>query len=538
MPLQLYPYQRAAVDAVNTFFAKTGGNPLAVIPTGGGKSLVIGTFIKEALEQWPDTRIVVLAHVPELISQNYAELMEFWPNAPAGIYSAKLGKRQMHARVLFAGIQSIHRKAYNLQKVDIVLVDEAHLIPRKSATMYRRFLGDLQQINPLMKVAGFTATPYRMDSGMLHVGDEAIFDDIAYEVGVRELIEGGYLSPLTSRPARAQIDTSNVGMSGYDFNALQLEAAAKHPDVVAQIADEIVQNAKGRQGILIFGSGKEHCRLLRDAMRERGIGSEMVFGDTPTSERNSIVSQFKARRIRCLVSLRVFTTGFNAKHVDLLALVNATKSTGLYVQIVGRGTRLFPGKTDCLVLDFGGNIQRHGPIDNLIVKKDRKPKDGDGKAPSKTCPNCAMKLPVTARQCTGCGYEFPDVETMVHTQAASLDILSKRHDLSPEWVDVTSVQYHRHTKLGSPDSLRVTYQCGLLQHREWICLEHEGGIRKRAEAWWKRRMDYPAPQSVSHALEVTKYLDTPKQIAVRPSGKFTEIVGYRGFSRDMKKDAA
>jgi DNA repair protein RadD len=536
--LQLYPYQRAAVDSVNTFFSTTGGNPLCVVPTGGGKSLIIGTFIKEALEQWPGTRIVILAHVPELIVQNYAELIEFWPNAPAGIYSAKLGKRQMHAQIVFAGIQSIHRKGYNLQKVDIVLVDEAHLIPRTSNTMYRRFLGDLLQINPLMKVAGFTATPYRMDSGMLHQGKDAIFDDVCFDVGVKELIESGYLSPLNSRPARVQIDTSNVAMSGFDFNALQLEAAAKHPDVVAQIADEIMANAAGRQGILVFGSGKDHCTMLRDAMRERGVSTEMVFGDTPTAERNSIVANFKARRIRCLVSLRVFTTGFNAKHVDLLALVNATKSTGLYVQIVGRGTRLFPGKTDCLVLDFGGNIARHGPIDDLIVKKEKKPKDGDGTAPMKPCPSCGMNCPASVRQCIGCGFEFPEAQTLINTQAAALDILSDRNDLAPAWLDVTGVHYHRHTKVGSPYSLRVTYSCGLVQHREWICFEHGGGIKSKAHAWWRRRTNITVPETVSDALLNAKEIDKPAQIAVRPSGNFTEIVGYRGFSRDIKKDAA
>jgi DNA repair protein RadD len=290
MPFDLYPYQRSAVDSIGEFFARTGGNPLVVIPTGGGKSIVIGTFIKEAIETWPGTRICVLAHVPELLTQNYQELIDFWPDAPAGIYSAKLGKRQISSQILFAGIQSIHRKGFNLSKFDIVLVDEAHLIPRKANAMCRRFLDDLTQINPLLKVAGLTATPYRMDSGMLHQGADAIFDDISYEISIRELIEGNFLSPLTSRSARTQIDTSAVALSGYDFNAIQLEAVAKSPEAVNAAAGEIMENASGRKGILIFGSGKEHCRMLRDAMRERGVTAEAVFGDTPTQERNSTVS--------------------------------------------------------------------------------------------------------------------------------------------------------------------------------------------------------------------------------------------------------
>jgi DNA repair protein RadD len=139
-----------------------------------------------------------------------------------------------------------------------------------------------------------------------------------------------------------------------------------------------------------------------------------------------------------------------------------------------------------------------------------------------------------------CGYHFPEVQTIVHTQAAALDIISGRTDLSPQWIDVTGVSYARHTKEGSPDSLRVTYQCGLLQHREWICLEHQGGIKNKAIAWWKRRMVVGGviPPTVNQAVNLSFTLDTPAQIAVRPSGKYTEIVGYRGFSRDAGKVAA
>ena len=534
MPLTLYPYQRSAVDAINTYFSATGGNPLIVVPTGGGKSLIIGTYIKETLADYPDTRIVVLAHVPELISQNYAELIEFWPSAPAGIYSAKLNKRQISSRVLFAGIQSIHRRAFNLQKVDIIMVDEAHLIPRTSNTMYRRFIGDLTQINPNVKVVGVTATPFRMDSGMLHEGEDAIFDDIAFDVSIRELIEGGYLSPLKSRPARAQIDLSKVGMSGYDYNVLQLEAVAKHPAAVAALADEILENATGRDSILVFGSGKQHCMMLRDALRERGIHSEAVFGDTPNDERAATIANFKAKRVRCLVSLRVFTTGFNAKNVDMIAMGNATKSRGLYVQIVGRGTRLYPGKTDCLVLDFGGNIARHGPIDNLNASsRTKKEKKADAAAPEKICQKCGHVNPISARECGACYAPFPEIERKVHTQAAILDIMSSRTDLLPNWIQVTNVFYDRHRKSGSPDSLRVTYQCGLLQHKEWVLLEHEGGMGGKARSWWKKRAmpGTEIPRTVTEALDMVTDLDRPGEIAVRPSGKYTEVMGHRYFER-------
>ena len=164
--IQLRPYQSAAIEAIYGYFSRQSGNPLIVLPTGTGKSVCIAAFMKRAIGDWSDTRILIVTHVKELIAQNYGELIRLWPGAPAGIYSAGLNKRDLHAQILFAGIQSIHKRAYDIQRCDLALIDEAHLIPRTSNTMYRRFLGELATINPHLKVIGFTATPYRLDSGI------------------------------------------------------------------------------------------------------------------------------------------------------------------------------------------------------------------------------------------------------------------------------------------------------------------------------------------------------------------------------------
>ncbi|TVQ59726.1 MAG: DEAD/DEAH box helicase, partial [Rhodobacteraceae bacterium] len=215
--LTLRPYQQAAIDAIYGYFAEHAGHPLIVIPTAGGKSLVMARFVQGVLQTWPDQRILILTHVRELIAQNHAELIGLWPEAPAGIYSAGLGRREIGARILFAGIQSIHRRAWDVQQCDLVLIDEAHLIPGASNTMYRRFLDTLMRINPKLKVIGFTATPYRLDSGMLHEGDGALFTDIAFEVSVRELIDDGWLCPLVSKQAATRLDTAGVGTRGGEF---------------------------------------------------------------------------------------------------------------------------------------------------------------------------------------------------------------------------------------------------------------------------------------------------------------------------------
>lgn len=336
----LRPYQSAAIGAIYGYFAEKAGHPLVVIPTAGGKSLVMADFIKGVLEQWPDQRIVIVTHVRELIAQNHAELMTVYPEAPAGIYSAGLGLRQIDARILFAGIQSIHGKAYDVQQADLVLIDEAHLIPRKSNTIYQRFLGDLKIINPRLKIIGFTATPYRLDSGMLHEGKDALFTDIAFEVSVRELIDEGYLCPVISKSAVTELDVTGVGTRGGEFIPSQLKSAVDRDEVTRAAVRELVTYGAARKSWLVFCSGVEHASHVAEALQALGFSCATVFGDTPTHERDRVIAAFKRGEIRALVSMGVLTTGFNAPGVDLIAMLRPTKSTGLYVQMVGRGTQL------------------------------------------------------------------------------------------------------------------------------------------------------------------------------------------------------
>ena len=273
-------------------------------------------------------------------------------------------------------------------------------------------------------------------------------------------------------------------------------------------------------------------------MIERGISCEAAFGDTDKGDRNRYVASFKARKIRALACYGLFTTGFNAKHVDMIAMARATKSRGLYIQIAGRGTRLFPGKIDCLFQDFGGNIARHGPIDNPNPIKGKS--GTGGTAPIRNCTNCGSTNHAAARNCFNCGFVFPEPESKVATTASTLDIMSSRTDLTPEWVRVTDVSYYRHKgRDGKPDSIKVTYRAGLLFYNEWIALEHTGPAKYKAISWWRRRAPAGSavPSDIGEAISLVDTLDIPAEIAVRPDGQWTRIVGHRYFSRDLIKAA-
>ena len=276
--LTLRPYQRAALEALHDCLARTRENPLLVLPTASGKSLCMAAFVKETLEADPLVRILIVTHVRELIEQSHAELLGHWPQAPVGIYSAGLGRRELGAPITLAGIQSIYRKARELGGVDLALVDEAHLIPRVDSMMYRQFLGELQEASPALRVVGLTATPYRLDSGLLHQGENALFDRIAYEANVRELIEQGYLARIVGKAPYTQLEVSGVASRGGDFIPGQLEAAVDVEPVTRAAVREMVTLGQERRSWLVFGAGLEHCRHLATAIRAHGIEAACLFG--------------------------------------------------------------------------------------------------------------------------------------------------------------------------------------------------------------------------------------------------------------------
>jgi len=524
--LELRPYQKEAIAAIYEYFGAHKGHPIVVIPTAGGKSLVMASFIEGVLKAWPDQRILIVTHVRELIAQNHAEMIGLWPEAPAGVYSAGLGRREAEARILFAGIQSIHRRAPEIGFCDLVLVDEAHLIPGDSCTMYRKLIEELTVINPLLKVIGFTATPFRLDSGMLHEGENALFTDIAFEVSVRGLIDQGYLCPLVSKRPKTRLDVSGVGTRGGEYIASELQAAVDKEAITRAAIDEVVSHGAERKSWLRFCSGVEHATHVAEEVRRRGFICQTIFGNTPKEERDAIIAAFKKGEIRALASMGVLTTGFNAPGVDLIAMLRPTKSAGLYVQMAGRGTRLAPGKENCLVLDFAGNVMRHGPID--LVKPVKAGEAGSGAAPAKVCPQCDAIVPIGLKICDDCGFVFKkEREVTIDATASTLEVISSRRVLQ-QWVNVSDVTYSRHDKIGGRSSLKVHYRVGMIGYDEWICLEHDGMARRKAEAWWRRRgPSLPMPHGVDDALALVSRLAKPAQIFVRLAGRYPEILDYR-----------
>lgn len=521
-------YQKEACDAVWNCFRNNQGNPLIELPTGAGKSLCIAELCRAAVQDHAG-QVIVLAHRKELLEQNYSKIVSLLPpSVKAGLFSAGLRRYSQEEPIIVAGIQSCYEKASWFGRRHLVIVDEAHLVPSDGNGMYHTFLTDLQRHNDRLRIAGLTATPFRTGEGALW-GDDCLFTHVCYSAGLRRLIDEGFLCPITSKPTRHEYDTSGLKVKRGEFVERDLVSLFGDQSKVIASTLEIVEKTAGRRSILVFTTGVAHAELVQQSIEElTGERVGIVTGDTMALERATLLRQFANQELRWLVNIDVLTTGFDAPCIDALAILRATASPGLFAQICGRGLRKHHSKNECLILDFGENIKRHGPLDDLNFGKQKKRglSEFEGETPMKECPNCKSAVPVSRKECE-CGWMFPGRQ-LNHEEIADTEskILSE-----PESFEVVQVVWGRHSKREGTDSLRVDYQCqrddGNIEERisEWICIEHEGFARRKAEQWWKAHSLAPCPETIDEAIE---YFDRsavalPSAIVARKEGKFWRV---------------
>ena len=529
----LRDYQSRSVSDLFAWWTKHQGNadiPLLVLPTAAGKSVICAEIVRQMWDQWPDyhPRTVVLVPSKELAEQNAGKLQALLPDTiHVGFVSASLGKKQHNADVIVATIGSIHKSAHLLGDIKCVIIDEAHLVDTKAQGMYRTFLSKLAEICQYRTV-GMTATPFRGNQVWLTDGDDPLFTGIASRVSMRELLDAKFIAPLVP-PAQAvntRIDVSHVGIANGDYKINELSVEVEK--YLSKVAAEATRIASGRRKWIAFTPSVANAESLADKLCEMGIVSAVVCGETPAQDRADLIDEFRHHQIHCLVTVLALSTGFDVPDVDCIVWCRPTKSPVLYVQGMGRGTRIADGKEDCLVLDFTDTVERLGPVD--IIQGRAKKKSGTQDAPFSICPDCGERNLPTAFVCVHCG------ATIKEENAKPLDavvsyaaLLSAQVQETVTWHDVTRVEYHLHRKDGKPDSMRVDYFSGLLRSAsEWICFNHFGYAQQKAQDWWLRRDKAYMPASVSDALAWlnNNEIEEPTRIATRKNGKFTEIKDY------------
>ena len=539
-------YQDEAEIAIFGYFEKGNvGNPVVAMPTGTGKSVVIGRFVAKVMQLWPSQRIMMLTHVKELIEQNADKLRQIWPTAPLGIHSAGLNARDVANPVIYGGVQSV---APTIKKAleeagegmfpddrlhfgwrDLVLIDECHLLSPEDDTLYQYVISELRKINPRLKVIGFTATPYRLKQGM--ITDGGVFTDVCFDLttidNFNRLIAEGFLAPLIPRPTNTIIDVSNVGMSKGDYNQKQLEEAFDDETMFSGVK-EMVDLGQDRRCWLVFSAGVKNAEKLAAMLQYLGISAAAVHSKNKAKENDKRIEAFKNGEIRALVNANKLTTGFDLPMIDLIGMFRPTLSPGLWVQMLGRGTRPSPAtaKSNCLVLDFARNTPKLGPINDPRIPGKHKP--GDGDMPVRICEECGVYNHASARFCINCGCEFT-FENKLFTTAGTAALL---RDDGPilETFTVHKVIYNVHQKKDqngnalSPPMIKVSYFAGLQTFTEYVGLEHPGFVGKKARDWWKQRHASDPPPTTFQALQHVSELRTPRSIRVWLNKKYPEVM--------------
>ncbi|MBC7658929.1 MAG: DEAD/DEAH box helicase [Chitinophagaceae bacterium] len=350
-------YQQAAVDATVRYFQKQREPAVLVLPTGAGKSLVIAELARIA-----KGRVLVLAHVKELVEQNHAKYASY--GLEAGIYSAGLDRKEKTAKVIFGSIQSVARADDELFKsFSLLIIDECHRVSIEEDTQYAQVIKRLRAVNPSLCVLGLTATPYRLGlgwiyqynhKGIIRTQENRFFKKCIFDLSLAYMINNKFLTPpIKIDSPVAGYDFSSLKLKGQSFVLKDVEHILKDQErVTPGIIANIIEMAADRQGVMIFTSSVRHAEEILGHLPH--VMSALVVGDTETKDRDRIIQDFKAKKLKYLVNVSVLTTGFDAPHVDLIAMLRPTESISLYQQIVGRGLRLAEGKTDCLILDYTG----------------------------------------------------------------------------------------------------------------------------------------------------------------------------------------
>ena len=515
MALALRDYQDAAVTAALDA-VKTGLHPVLALPTGSGKSLCCA-----ALCATLPGRVLVASHRYELLEQDARALHAYDPSVPWGIYSAGLKRRETHQKVIFGGVQSIYNRLSELQAAGhfgTIIIDEAHLCPREgdAAVMYNtvfRAYPDAQRV-------GLSATPFRLDSGLLYEGEGRWFDCLASHISMRALTPE-YLSPLRGVLTAANIDTEGVRVRAGEFVAGDLAQRAMDESILTSALDELCQFARLRHHWLVFCINVEHTELVAAELHKRGIPTGVLTSNTSAEERPRLLADFREGKLRALANCQILTTGYDYPGIDCIVLLRPTMSKSLMLQMVGRGARLAPAKHDCVIFDYANNIARHSPLDELWDVRStpaRRRQDAAVQAHNTALARARSRQGTHGREASlldpMTGEPLQTFTYAVH--GVTYDLVKSKNPRYPD-TQILVVKYHTPARR----ELHPGYPAYMWQY---ICVEYTGFARTKAEQWFKRRGVALLPNSALMARRMAQSLDVPVSLRVVEKQPWAEIL--------------
>lgn len=564
-------YQKFVISKVMKALIETKESMIVAMPPGTGKSFVNALIINEILNTWPQfpARFACVTHVKELVAQNSSKLPIIMPNLSFGIYCAGLDKKDAHYQVTVGSIASIHRAVEKLGRIDILIIDECHLVSDKSSSMYFKFITALKKKNPKLRIIGLTATPYRQDMGILTNGK--IFDSIVCDLTTLEwfnwFFETGYLSPVVPYKTKTTLSDEGIRTVAGDYSIHDMDEKHNLDSINHEVCEEIVQamNEYGREKALVFGISIDHAVRLTSIFRSLGMRTACVHSDMEDAERDKYLIDYANGEYDIMVNNAILTTGYDCPSIDLIAVVRLIKSSALWVQILGRGIRPVyaegfdlsteqgrldalkaGGKEACMVLDFGANTKRLGPINDVLIPKDKT--KGKGEAPTRLC-DCGVYIHASLRVCHHCGKKFEhDPESNLEGKASQEELIAKKRkekvsidipkpDPIKIWVDIDHVSYSvlKSRTPAKPDKLKVTYHAGLVTYHTYLCFENKAGSFpwQLARRYWRKHVvgtpfaSLEPPVTVNEANSRVDQLRSATSIEVIINSKFKEVTDYK-----------
>jgi len=517
-------FQNEAVKAYDKYLKKNKkGNGVIVMPTASGKSYVMADQIKRYAGELK-ARVMLVTHSKKLVQQDYDSTCRLWPEGKAlfGINSEGLGRRDTKQQVIFAGIQSIFKSAKEIGPVNFLIIDEAQRVNLKTSVQYKRFIKDMLDLNPNMRVCGLTATPFRMNSGLIYgPSSDLLFDDLVYKANTKELMAQGYLArPITPGIDKEnRIDKTGVRIKNKEYVDADLDKKVNVSSLIKTQMTETLDKCQGLKSIAVFAVSINHAENIASELRSRGESVAVIHSKSEEDD-DTLIAAFEKQEIRFLISVNMFVEGFDCPNIKALVDIKPTLSKGRYVQMYGRGFRLCPaiGKTTFLVLDFAGNIGLHGPVDQVEPDDDGEGEKEASKKPHKQCERCGMPCHARMKICPYCGWPFPsyisEAEENTNPYAAKASVISE-----PQWFNVTRLHC---APSKNKSAIVAHYYCGTKKFTKEILFDTEG------IGWLKMHLGEDLPFDILNFFGggFRSKMINPKRIFVDEAGVASKILNY------------
>ncbi|GIU24105.1 DEAD/DEAH box helicase [Shewanella sp. MBTL60-007] len=529
--MQLRDYQQQSVDAAISHFKASSDSAVLVLPTGAGKSIVIAELARIA-----KGRVLILTHVKELVAQN-AEKVGLL-TTKAEIYSAGLNQKSTDGKTVVASIQSATKQPGQFDEpYSLVIIDECHRVSPDKDSQYQQLLTHLKSKNSKLRLLGLTATPYRLDLGWIYrhhyhgkIGntERPVFEKCIFELPMRPLIKRGFLSqPKMFDGLSAQYDFSELTASTTgEYNEKEINSILNHCGrATTAIVKQLVALGEHRQGVIIFAATVKHAEEIVTKLAGEAVA--LITAKTSRDDRDSLIDAFKAKQIKYLVNVAVLTTGFDAPHVDLIAILRPTASVSLFQQMVGRGLRIDKNKAECLVIDYAANgydlfypevgqpkpnskckpVQVHCPVcdfanifwgltDNdgdiiehfgrrcqALVERDGHKEQCDFRFRSKACPNCGEENDIAAKVCHHCQSILVDPDKRLKEvlqqkhhhlfKCQSMLLEAQEARLTVRYIDLDGNDFCRYFKMQTPAQIRAVFALFVFPHSRIPGIKHK-----------------------------------------------------------------